>query len=72
MSKTNDTVSQVRQEILQSLKRITAANSPAIYAKLKTANGYNYIERKVVEKVVNTGLSIDEAVPHIEQELSDL
>jgi hypothetical protein len=68
----NDIESQVRTEILSQLKRVTLCNSPAINQKLQTEKGYNFIERLIIERAISTRLSIDQIIPHIEQELNDL
>jgi hypothetical protein len=67
-----DTEIAVRTEILSQLKRVTQGNSPSVFQKLQTNNGYKFIERLIVERVVSTGLTIDQIVPHIEQELNGL
>ena len=67
-----DIETAVRTEILNQLKRVTLSNSPAINQKLQTEKGYNFIERLIIERSINTRLSIDQIIPHIEQELNDL
>lgn len=62
----------VRTEILNQLKKVTEANSPAIYLRVKTERGYQFIERLIIERMVSTQLTIDGIIPQIEQELNGL
>ena len=69
------TVDKLRHKIKDALQNVSKANSPNIYSRIfnkkgkLNVRGYNHIELKVIEKVVNGTFSISSAIPQIEMEL---
>lgn len=65
---------QLRIEIKEQLSKVTAANSPVIYAAIYNPNGslnskgYSRIEGKLVQKIIAGQLTPAAAVPQLEQE----
>ena len=61
--------SQLREEILKQLKRVTEANAPNLFAMVNYKNGYNKVEEMVIRKVIHDQMVPAAVIPLIEQEL---
>ena len=61
-------VSELRARILSALKRVTAANSPALYALLQTEAGYAKVEAAVIDRVVRHHRIPEAVIPQLESE----
>ena len=59
----------LRKEIHEQLNRVNKKNAPKIYHKLKTKEGYNEIETKIILMVANDSITPSACIPHIESEL---
>lgn len=60
---------ELRQEILTQLRRLSAANSPALYGLVASRAGYLEAEALVLQKVLAERLPPAAAIPLIEQEM---
>jgi hypothetical protein len=67
-----DTESQLRQEILDQLKKVTRANSPLLWQKLQAKEGYQKIEEQVIERVIAQQIVPAAIIPQIECEMDEL
>jgi hypothetical protein len=68
-----DQEKELRMQIKRALSRITPANSPSLYAEIFpkhefSRSGYSRVETRIIERAVETGLSIDAIIPQLEQE----
>ena len=69
MSKT-DTTKKLRAEILAQLKKVNADNAPMIHEAIATEQGYVAIEKRIIDMVLNEGLTPSACIPHIEGSLT--
>ncbi len=73
-NKVNDNYSfedKVRLKILENIKKVTKQNNPKVFEILNTEKGYIWVEKKIIDLVVNNGIKINSAIPFIELELGD-
>jgi hypothetical protein len=61
--------SQLREEILKQLKRVTVANAPNLFALVNSKYGYSKVEEMVIRKVIHDQMVPAAVIPLIEQEL---
>jgi len=67
---------RLRLAIKNALLKVTKVNSPAVYGFLHKENGsinieaYNRLENLVIQKSIATHISIEAAIPQIENELN--
>lgn len=59
-----------RHEILKQLKKVTRANSPTIWQRLQTKEGYASIENIVIQRSISGRLVPAAVIPQLETELS--
>jgi endonuclease V-like protein UPF0215 family len=64
----NGEVAELRARILSALKRVTAANSPELYALLQTEAGYAKVEAAVIDRVVRHHRIPEAVIPQLESE----
>jgi hypothetical protein len=62
---------ELRSEILSQLKKVTPANSPAIFEQIQTPQGYARIENQVIRRVISQRLVPAAVIPQLETELSE-
>jgi len=60
----------IREEILRQLKRVTKANSPNIWERIQTKEGYSKLEEQIIYKVIHQHLVPAAIIPQMESELS--
>jgi hypothetical protein len=60
---------ELREEILRQLKRVTKANSPKIWERIQTKEGYSKLEEQIIYRVVNQHLVPAAIIPQMETEL---
>ncbi len=71
-----DLETRLRLAIKEALGNVTKANSPAVFGFFHRddgtveTNAYNRLENMIIEKIIATEISIDAAVPQIENELN--
>ena len=61
-------VAELRARILAALKRVTAANSPALHHLIQTEAGYRKVEAAVMERVVRHRRIPEAIIPQLESE----
>lgn len=61
-------VAELRARILAALKRVTAANSPALFHLTQTEAGYRKVEAAVMERVVRHRRIPEAVIPQLESE----
>lgn len=66
---TNGLELQLRQDILSQFKKLSAANSPVLFALVSTGEGYLQAEALVLKKVLADNLPPAAAIPLLEQEM---
>ena len=65
-----NTEQNLRQNIMLELKKLTATNSPALFAMMQTDKGYLQLEKIIIEKVIDENLPPIAIIPQLETELS--
>lgn len=63
------TETQLRQEILNQLNRVTAKNTPKIYKMIQTESGYRNVEQRIITMVVRDKITPSACIPQVENEL---
>lgn len=63
------TEDKLRKEIFEQLQKVSKKNCPKIYEILQTADGYLWIEDKIINMLINERLTPSACIPHIESEL---
>ncbi len=58
---------QLRENIKNALKTVTATNSPSVFELLQTENGYNTIEDMIIKLMAGDNISASAAIPQIEK-----
>jgi DNA repair protein RadC len=61
-------VGELRARILAALKRVTAANSPALHSMIQTEAGYRKVEEAVMERVLRHRRIPEAIIPQLESE----
>lgn len=61
---------QLREEILQQLKKVTKANSPNIWERIQTPEGYRKVEEQIIYHVIHQQLVPAAIIPQMEVEMS--
>lgn len=59
---------EIREEILNQLKKVTRANSPYVWERIQTKAGYAKIEEQIIYRVVNQHLVPAAIIPMLETE----
>ena len=62
------TVAELRARTLAALKRVTAANSPALFALLQSEAGYAKVEAAVLDRVLRHRRIPEAIIPQLESE----
>ena len=70
LSGNSDTERELRSEILKQLKKVTKANSPAIWQQIQSPEGYARIENRIIRRVISQRLVPAAVIPQLETELS--
>lgn len=70
LSGTSEIEKELRQEILKQLKKVTRANSPAIWQQIQNPEGYARIESLVVQRVISHRLVPAAVIPQLETEFN--
>jgi hypothetical protein len=66
---------KIREKIKAELMKVTAENSPNVYDYIHNSKGqidtamYNRMENKIVNKMVQGKLSVEAAIPQVENEM---
>jgi DNA repair protein RadC len=68
----NNLISELREEILLQLKKVTPANSPNLFEMLNTHGGYAQVEKMVIDRVLKSQLVPAALIPMIESEMQML
>jgi len=68
---TKDLEKKLREEILKQLKKVTKANSPNIWQEIQSRDGYERIEKQVIERVISRQLVPAAIIPQLESELEE-
>ncbi len=61
---------ELREEILKQLKKVTKVNSPNIWERIQTREGYAKLEEQIIYKVINQHLVPAAIIPQMESELN--
>jgi hypothetical protein len=61
---------ELRNEILKQLKKVTKANSPNIWERIQTRDGYAKIEEQIIYRVVNQHMVPAAVIPMMETEMT--
>jgi DNA repair protein RadC len=61
---------ELREEILHQLKRVTKANSPNLWERIQSKEGYARLEEQIIYKVINQHLVPAAIIPQMESELN--
>lgn len=69
-TETSNAEKELREEILKQLKKVTKANSPNIWERIQTKEGYLKLEEQIIYKVINQHLVPAAIIPQMETELS--
>ena len=66
-----DIVQDLRQEILNQLKKVQANPSltPQLHSIIQTDKGYRWAENRIVDMMIADGITVSSAIPQIEAEL---
>lgn len=65
-----DIEKELRLEIKSQLEKVTEANSPELFSRLQTPEGYAGIEDVIINQVVATGVTPAALIPQLETEYS--
>jgi len=60
---------QLRQEILNQLKRVNSNLTPNIQRIIQTKKGYLWMENRIIDMMISDGITASSAIPQIESEL---
>jgi DNA repair protein RadC len=63
---------QLRVEILLQLKKVTRANSPQIWNKIQTKEGYRILEEQIIERVLSQQIVPAAIIPQMECEMDEI
>jgi hypothetical protein len=63
---------QLRDEILLQLKKVTRANSPQIWNKIQTKEGFRILEEQIIERVLSQQIVPAAIIPQMECELDEI
>ena len=63
---------QLRDEILLQLKKVTRANSPQIWNKIQTKEGYRILEEQIIERVLSQQIVPAAIIPQMECEMDEI
>jgi len=69
-TETSKAEKELREEILKQLKKVTKANSPNIWERIQTKEGYSKLEEQIIYKVINQHLVPAAIIPQMETELN--
>lgn len=69
MSMSENAEIALRTAILYELKKVNQKNAPKIYEKIKTDDGYKWIEQRIINMVIIDGITPSACIPQIEAEL---
>jgi DNA repair protein RadC len=61
---------ELREEILRQLKRVTKANSPNLWERIQTQQGYKSLEQQIINRIINQHLVPAAIIPQMESELN--
>lgn len=67
--KNENVLNKLRQDILESLKTVTAVNAPKINSRIQSREGYRWVENEIISMVLSTGQAPVMCIPQIESEL---
>jgi DNA repair protein RadC len=62
---------ELRQEVFNQLKKVSKNSklTPKISALIKDKSGYEWMERRIIQMMINDGITVSACIPHIESEL---
>lgn len=63
---------KLRNRIFKALENVTKANSPHIYAHIQTTEGYQFIERQMIHKVIALKMEPEAAIGQLENHLDEM
>jgi DNA repair protein RadC len=69
-AKSSKAEKELREEILHQLKKVTKANSPNIWERIQTKEGYSKLEEQIIYKLINQHLVPAAIIPQMEIELN--
>jgi len=69
-AETSKVEKEIREEIFHQLKKVTKANSPNIWERIQTKEGYSKLEEQIIYKVINQHLVPAAIIPQMETELN--
>ncbi|HBG69673.1 MAG: hypothetical protein A2W93_12090 [Bacteroidetes bacterium GWF2_43_63] len=61
---------ELREEILHQLKRVTKANSPNVWERIQSKNGYAKLEEQIIMRVINNHMVPAAVIPQMETEFN--
>lgn len=61
---------ELREEILRQLKKVTKVNSPNVWERIQTKQGYKKLEEQIIQRVISQHLVPAAMIPQIENEYS--
>jgi DNA repair protein RadC len=72
-SKESDEIEkQLRDEILLQLKKVTQANSPQIWQRIQTKEGYRILEEQIIGRVLSQQIVPAAIIPQMECEMDEV
>lgn len=69
MANENELLNELKEQIGAELKLLREADAPCVYSLAQTQDGAEQMESRVAEKVL-VGMSIDQAITSIENEIN--
>ncbi|MCX6257963.1 MAG: JAB domain-containing protein [Bacteroidia bacterium] len=62
---------KLRQEIFDQLKKVTKVNSPNIWEKIQSADGYRAMEEQIIKQVISHQIVPAAIIPQLESQLEE-
>lgn len=71
-SETGKEEKALREEILRQLKKVTQANSPHLWKRLRTKEGYRNLEDQIIQRVIALQIVPAAIIPQMESEMDEV
>jgi DNA repair protein RadC len=63
---------ELRDEILLQLRKVTSANSPHIWERIQTRDGYRILEEQIISRVISQQIVPAAIIPQMECEMDEI
>ncbi len=67
--KANKLITELRALILDALQNVNDSNCPKVNKLLLDKEGYEWVEKQIINMVIDTGQAPEMCIPQIESEL---